>query len=96
LLSLLGPAILALIVALIGLAALWWMNKNRPQLHIPVMVSEEEPNLPFDEPAPTGMSPEERLLRAVFGEDGVRRVRQTNRRSISYDVRQSADEPRSS
>lgn len=49
--SLLAPIIVASVVALVGLAVLFWMNNSEPQFQPPVG-SEEEPDLPFDERTP--------------------------------------------
>jgi hypothetical protein len=92
LLSFLGPAIVASAVALIGLAGLWWMNKNRPQLQLPVRVSDEEPDLPFEEPLESGLTPEKRLLRAIFGDEVLRRRLRANRESVTYDAPQTRQE----
>lgn len=50
--ALLAPAIIGGAVGLIGLAALLWMNHNRPVLRLPAHETaseEDQRRLPFDE-----------------------------------------------
>jgi hypothetical protein len=65
--NLLAPIIVGGFVAIIGLAVLIWMNTSEPRLRLPIG-SEEEPSLPSEQRTPSKLSPEERLLRHIFGE----------------------------
>jgi hypothetical protein len=67
----LAPAIVAAVLCVAGLLGLRWLSGNRPTLarEAPTTAAtEEEPPLPFEEPTPSEMTPEERLLREIFKE----------------------------
>lgn len=72
-LSVLAPFIVAAVLCAMGLFGLHWMMHNKPTLVRPAPelppLEEEQERLPFDEPAPSGLTPEVRPSFAAQFED---------------------------
>lgn len=70
--GLLAPALVGAVVAMVGFFALLWMNHNRPRLELPASEvtaqTFEEVDATADAPLSGEISPEESLLRHIFGE----------------------------